>query len=402
MTMKFIDQLDISGKKLLFRVDYNVPLDGTTITDDNRIKASIPTLQYALNKGAAIIVCAHLGKPKGAVRPELSLEPVAKRLSELLDVPVDLAPDCIGTAVSQLAAKLQPGQVLMLENLRFHAQEQGKTEADRGDFGEHLANLADIYVNDAFGVAHRANASVVDVPRHAKACCAGFLLKKEWEFLGEALKKPKRPYVAVSGGAKVSSKLGILDNLLGKVDHIIIGGAMANTFIAAQGHGVGKSLYEKDLMDDALKIMKTAKERGSTLHLPTDFLYAENIESEEVSGTCMADAIPNDAIVLDIGPASIKAFCAVLESAKTIMWNGPMGFFEKPAFAEGSLALGRTMAALDDALTIVGGGDTDAVVHQAHLEEKFSFISTGGGSFLEFIEGKELPAFVALKENCKK
>ncbi|WP_187170376.1 phosphoglycerate kinase [Salidesulfovibrio onnuriiensis] len=399
--MIFIDQLDIAGKKLLFRVDFNVPLDGDVITDDNRIRSNVPTFKYALDKGAAVIVCAHLGKPKGQVKPELSLKPAAVRLSELLGVPVELAPDCVGPEVEAMAAKLQPGQVMMLENLRFHKEEQGKTEADRGDFGKQLAALADIYVNDAFGVAHRANASVVDVPKHAKQSCAGFLLKKEWEFLGEALEKPNRPYVAVSGGAKVSSKLGILNNLLGKVDDIIIGGAMANTFIAAQGHNVGKSLYEADLIDDAKAIMAKAEEKGSKLHLPVDFLYAKNIEDTEAAGECAAEAIPGDAVVLDIGPKSIEAFNKVIGAAKTIMWNGPMGFFEKPAFAEGSLALCRQMADMDDALTIVGGGDTDAVVHQAHLADKFSFISTGGGSFLEFLEGKELPAFKALKESFK-
>ncbi len=399
--MIFIDQLDISGKKLLFRVDFNVPLDGTVITDDNRIRANVPTFRYALEKGAAVIVCAHLGKPKGQVKPELSLKPAADRLAELLGVPVELAPDCVGPEVESMAAKLQAGQVMMLENLRFHKEEQGKTEADRGDFGKQLAALADIYVNDAFGVAHRANASVVDVPRFAKQSCAGFLLKKEWEFLGEALEKPNRPYVAVSGGAKVSSKLGILNNLLGKVDDIIIGGAMANTFIAAQGHNVGKSLYEADLIEDAKAIMAKAEEKGSKLHLPVDFLYAKSIEDTAAAGECAAEAIPGDAVVLDIGPKSIEQFNQVIGAAKTVMWNGPMGFFEKPAFAEGSLALCRRMAGIDGALTIVGGGDTDAVVHQAHLADKFSFISTGGGSFLEFLEGKELPAFKALKESFK-
>lgn len=400
--MKFIDELDISGKRLLFRVDFNVPLDGTVITDDNRIRANVPTFKYALDKGAAVIVCAHLGKPKGQVRPELSLKPAAERLSELLGLPVELAPDCIGTEVEAMAGNLQPGQVMMLENLRFHKEEQGKTEGDRGDFGKQLAGLADIYVNDAFGVAHRANASVVDVPVHARESCVGFLLKKEWEFLGKALENPERPYVAVSGGAKVSSKLGILNSMLGKVDDIIIGGAMANTFLAAQGHNVGKSLYEADLIDEAREIMDQAEQKGSTLHLPVDFLYANAFEDTEAAGECAAEDIPGEAIVFDIGPKSVDRFNAVIGAAKTIVWNGPMGFFEKPAFAEGSLALCRKMADMNDALTIVGGGDTDAVVHQAHLADKFSFISTGGGSFLEFMEGKELPAFKALKENFKK
>lgn len=400
--MKYIDQVDISGKKLLFRVDFNVPLNGSVITDDNRIRAAVPTLNYALEKGAAVIVCAHLGKPKGQVKPELSLKPVADRLGELLGRKVVLAPDCIGPDVEKMAADLKGGEVLMLENLRFHKEEQGKTEADRGDFGKQLAGLADVYVNDAFGVAHRPNASVVDVPVHASECCAGFLLKKEWEFLGEALQDPRRPYVAVSGGAKVSTKLGILNNLLGKVDHFIIGGAMANTFLAAKGVNIGASLHEAELVADARSIMEKAEEKGTRIHLPDDFLYVKSIEDAEPAGTCGAESIPDGAIVLDIGPKTIAAFNAVLADAKTIMWNGPMGFFEKPAFAEGSLSLCRQMASMEDALTIVGGGDTDAVVHQAHLADKFSFISTGGGSFLEFLEGKELPAFKALKECFKK
>lgn len=396
--MQYIDQMDIKGKKLLFRVDFNVPLDGSTITDDNRIRAVVPTLRYAMEQGAAVIVCAHLGKPKGQVVPELTLAPIAKRLGELLETDVALAPDCVGPDVESMAASLQPGQVMMLENLRFHKEEQGKTAEDRGDFGKQLASLADIYVNDAFGVAHRANASVVDVPAHAKDCCIGFLMKKEWEYLGTALADPKRPFVAVSGGAKVSSKLGILYNLLGKVDHIIIGGAMANTFLAAQGHGVGKSLVENDLFDEALKIMETARQKGSQIHLPQDFVYADSPDADKADGSCGADCIPEDMMVLDIGPESIETFKKVLDGAGTVVWNGPMGLFETPAFAEGSMELCKAMADMPEAVTIVGGGDTDAVVHKAGLTERFSFISTGGGSFLEFLEGKELPAFKALKE----
>lgn len=396
--MKYIDQLDIKGKRLLFRVDFNVPLDGDIITDDNRIRAVVPTLRYALDEGASVIVCAHLGKPKGEVRPELSLSPVAKRLSELLGLDIPLAPDCIGPQVMKMAEKLRPGQIMMLENLRFHKEEQGKTIEARGDFGKQLASLADIYVNDAFGVAHRPNASVVDIPAYAKECCLGFLMKKEWEYLGTALASPKRPFVAVSGGAKVSSKLGILNNLLGKVDHIIIGGAMANTFLAAQGLEIGESLQEKDLHDEARKIMETAKAKGSKLHLPVDFKYAEAPDATSVTGICSAQDIPEDMMVLDIGPESVKLFNAVLEKAGTVVWNGPMGLFETPAFAEGSLEVCRCMASLKETVTIVGGGDTDAVVHQAGLTNDFSFISTGGGSFLEFLEGKELPAFKALKE----
>lgn len=395
--MRFIDQLDIAGKKLLMRVDFNVPLDGETITDDNRIKAAVPTLRYALEQGAAIIVMAHLGKPKGKRVPELSLKPAAKRLGEYLEMEVPLAPDCIGPEVEKMAAELKPGQVMMLENLRYHAEEQAKTPKERGDFGKQLAALADIYVNDAFGVAHRANASVVDVPYAAKECCAGFLLKLEWEYLGEALKNARKPYIAVSGGAKVSSKLGILNNLIGKVDDFIIGGAMANTFLLAQGKTVGKSLVEESLVDTAKEILEKAAASGTTLHLPVDFVWGTDIETAQ--GICDGDNVPDDGMLLDIGPESTKNFCDVINRSKTIVWNGPMGLFEKPAFADGSLKLCQAMADLDDATTIVGGGDTDAVVHQAGLEDKFTFISTGGGSFLEFLEGKELPAFKALKEN---
>lgn len=399
--MLFIDQIDIAGKKLLFRVDFNVPLEGGIITDDNRIQAAVPTLKYALENGASVILCAHLGKPKGKVVPELSLGPVAKRTGELLGVAVPLVPGLLDEQAQMMAQGLQPGQAMMIDNLRFNPEETGKTPEERGDFGKRLAELADVYVNDAFGVAHRENASVVDVPKHAKTCCAGFLMKREHEFLGDALKEPKRPYLCISGGAKVSTKLGILNNLLGKVDDIIIGGAMANTFLLAKGYEVGKSLVEEDLIDDAQKIMEQAEAKGSKLHLPVDFLYAKTHKAQKAEGECAAEAIPSDALVLDIGPKTIANFVAILEKARTVVWNGPMGLFETTAFSKGSLEVCKAMAGLDDALTIVGGGDTDAVVHLLHLADEFSFISTGGGSFLEFLEGKELPAFTALKECMK-
>lgn len=397
--MKTIDQLNIKDKRLLFRVDFNVPLKDGLITDDNRIQAAIPTLKYALDNGASVIICAHLGKPKGKVVPELSLSPVAQRTGELLGVPVQLAPDCTGPETVSMADNLVAGQVLMLENLRFNPEETGITREERGDFGEKLAQLADVFVYDAFGVAHRSNASVVDVPYYSKNCCCGFLVKAELEFLGDALAHPKRPYTCISGGAKVSSKLGILNNLLGKVDDIIIGGAMANTFLLAQGHEVGKSLVEVDLVKSAQQIMEKATTLGSNLHLPVDFTYASSPSDTASDGICNADSIPANAMVLDIGPKTIDLFQKVLEKSQTIVWNGPMGMFETPAFAEGSFAVCRCIAQLDDALSIVGGGDTDAVVHALHLADKFSFISTGGGSFLEYLEGKELPAFKALKEN---
>ncbi|CCO24584.1 phosphoglycerate kinase [Maridesulfovibrio hydrothermalis] len=397
--MRFIDQLDIAGKKLLLRVDFNVPLDGEIITDDNRIKAAVPTIRYAVEQGAAVIVMAHLGKPKGKRVEELSLKPVAKRLGEYLDMEVPLAPDCIGAEVEKMAEQLKSGQVLMLENLRFHAREQGKTSEARGDFGAQLAALADIYVNDAFGVAHRPNASVVDVPYAAKQCCVGFLLKLELENLGEALKDPQKPYIAISGGAKVSTKIGILNNLIGKVDHFIIGGAMANTFLLAQGKDVGKSLVEEGLVEQAREIIDKAAKSGTSLHLPEDFIWGRDIKT--AAGVCDADNVPADGMLLDIGPVTIQKFCDVIGESKTIVWNGPMGLFEEPAFAEGSMKVCKAMAE-SDGITIVGGGDTDAVVHKAGLQDDFTFISTGGGSFLEFLEGKELPAFKALKENLDK
>ena len=400
--MRCIDQINITGKKLLFRVDFNVPQDDGIITDDNRIRAAIPTLKYALDKGAALILCAHLGKPKGKIVPSLSLAPVAKRTAELLGIDVLLAPNCVGEEAMNMAAALRPGQALMLENLRFYPEEIGKTPEERGDFGEKLASMAEVYVNDAFGVAHRENASVVDVPKYAKICCGGFLLRREFEFLGDALKQPARPYICVSGGAKVSTKLGILNNLLGKVDDIIIGGAMANTFILAQGHSVGNSLVESGLVSDAQSIMEKAEKLGSTLHLPVDFQYARSHKATKSEGICSVDTIPSDALVLDIGPETITEFVSVLKRSKTVVWNGPMGLFETPAFAEGSLAVCRAIAELDDCLSIVGGGDTDAVVHLLKLADKFSFISTGGGSFLQFLEGKDLPAFKMLKECMNK
>lgn len=395
--MKFIDQIDIKGKKILMRVDFNVPLDGRAITDDNRIKAGLKTINYVLEQGASLIVCSHLGKPKGKVVPELSLEPVAKRLSQLIGREVKLAPDCVGPEVEALAASLEPGQVLMLENLRFYPEEIGKTPEERSDFGSKLAKLADIYLNDAFAVAHRENASVVDIPKHTPVCCAGFLMRSEFEYLGGVLDNPKHPYVAVSGGAKVSSKLGIIDSLMGKVDHFIIGGAMANTFLLAQGHGIGKSLAERDLVDKAREIMEAAKASGTNLHLPVDVVIGRDVSDTSPAGVVSVDAVPEDAMILDIGPETVKDFIVALDGVGTVVWNGPMGLFENPAFAKGSLDLCKAMADLD-ALTIVGGGDTDAVVHGSGMTDKFTYISTGGGAFLEFMEGKELPGYKALRE----
>ena len=399
MALIRIDEVDIAGKKLLIRVDYNVPLQGDVITDDLRIRASLPTIEYALSRQCSLILCSHLGKAKGVPDAKYSLAPAARRLSELLGREVRMAPDCLGEATRAMAAALAPGEILMLENLRFHP---GETAGDV-DFAKEVMSMAEVYVNDAFGTAHRPHASMVAFPAVARQCCAGFLLMKEWKFLGEAVESPTRPFVAVSGGAKVSSKLGVLNNLLSKVDAMVIGGAMANTFLAAQGYKVGKSLVEPDLFDAALGILKTAREKGVGFYLPVDCIISfdagKPLAEMRPAGQVPFAAIPDEAMVLDIGPVTAGLFALVLEPAKTVVWNGPMGAFENPAFAQGSYTMGHIVAGVRG-LSIVGGGDTDVVVHQAGLADKMAFISTGGGASLEFLEGKELPAFAALKE-CK-
>jgi len=395
--MKFIDQMDINGQKLLVRVDYNVPLKDGVIQDNHRIRASLTTLNYALEHGAALIICSHLGRPTTKHEHEFTLKPTAVRLAELLGREVKMVPDCVGSEVNATVQALTPGQVLMLENLRYHAGEK----ANDPEFSRQLAALADIYVNDAFAVAHRKHASVVGVVEFAPASCGGFLLKKEWDFLGKALTHPERPYVAISGGAKMSTKMDILNALLDKADEIIIGGAMANTFLLAHGNPVGRSLVETKRVTDAAALLKKASQKGVKIHLPTDLTLGQGIDSQTSSGVCRFDAIPEDKMALDIGPETIAQFKTVLTNAKMVMWNGPMGAFENPAFAQGSLELARIVAGLDDALTIVGGGDTNVVIKAENLSDKFSFISTGGGSFMAFMEGKELPAFKALKEGAK-
>ena len=391
--MLFLDQVDIQGKRVLMRVDYNVPLDDGVITDDNRIRASLPTINYILDKGASLVLCSHLGKPKGKKKPKLSLKPVAERLQELLDRDVIMAPDCIGEEVFALAQNLKPGQVMLLENLRFHPGEQKNDP----DFARELAKMGEVYVNDAFGVAHRAHASVVGVVKNISVCCAGLLLEKEWKYLSRALQNPERPFVAVSGGAKVSSKLGILNSLLDKVDCLLIGGAMANTFLRAQGVNMGRSLVEEDLIPEAREILAKARQKGVSLYLPVDFIAGTGPDGEIGSGVCPYQDIPQEEMALDIGPATHILFTEALKCARTVVWNGPMGAFENSHFAMGSKNLAETIASLD-ALTIVGGGDTDALIHKDGLTGKFSFISTGGGSFLQFLEGRELPAFKALEE----
>lgn len=392
MQKKTIKDIDVAGKKVLMRVDYNVPMEGGAITDDTRIRATLPSLKYLLDKGAAIILASHLGRPKGGPDPQFSLVPVAKRLSELLGFEVKVAGDCVGPAAEGPAKALKPGQVLMLENLRFHKEE----EKNDPEFARRLASLGDTFVNDAFGVSHRAHASVEGVTKYLPAA-AGFLLEKEIDFLGRAVNNPAHPYVAIIGGAKVSDKIGVIANLLTKVDTIIIGGGMANTFLAAQGKPTGKSLVEADKIDLAKLLIAQAKDKGVSLMLPVDVAIADKFAADAASKVVDAGAIPADWMALDIGPASVAAFAKALAGAKLIVWNGPMGVFEMDAFAKGTEGVARAVAAAD-AVSVVGGGDSVAAIEKVGLQSKISHISTGGGASLEFLEGKVLPGVAALAD----
>lgn len=395
--MLFLKDVSLAGERVLLRVDYNVPLKDGHIVDDNRIVQSLPTVRHILDAGASLIICSHLGRPKGGVDPVFSLAPVAERLRQLLDRPVELVSEVVGPQARSRTARLQPGEILMLENLRFHP---GETKNDP-ELSRQLAELATVYVNDAFGASHRAHASVVGVTEFVDVCCGGLLLEKEWRYLGEALKEPKRPFVAVIGGAKVSTKLGVLHNLLSRVDALIVVGAMASTFRKAQGFGVGTSLVEDDLLEDAAQIMLAAKERGVRLYLPVDAIVGTDPKATTPLGVCTYQDVSENAMVLDSGPASHTLFSEVVRDAGTVVWNGPLGAFENPVFAQGTENFCRVLAALP-ALTIVGGGDTNVVIQQLGLTEKFSFISTGGGAFLEFLEGKTLPAFAALEAKASR
>ena len=393
--MKYIDELDIKGKRVLFRFDFNVPLDSNLkITDDTRIRAGLPTLNYALDENAKVIITSHLGRPKGQVHPECSLAPVAKRLSRLLNKEVILTDDCIGPEVKKSIDGMKPGDVILLENLRFHPEE----EKNDDHFAKELASFADVYVDDAFGNAHRSHASNVGITKYAKVCGAGFLIKKELTYLKKALDKPARPFVAIIGGSKVSGKLEALVNLIEKVDKMIIGGGMAFTFLKALGYEVGQSIVEDDLIGKALQVMETAKKLGVKLYLPVDFVIAEKKSAEAESKIVPVQEINGHWMGLDIGPATITLFTEALSNAKTIVWNGPMGVFEIDAFGRGTAALVHSVAN-SYAMTIVGGGDTDVAVHKTGESDKITFISTGGGASLELLEGKILPAIQAL-ENC--
>ena len=389
---KTVQDIDVKGKKVLLRCDFNVPQDKATgaITDDKRIVASLPTIRYLLEQNAAVIACSHLGKPKGEWKESLSLAPVAKRLSELLGQEVIFAKDIIGEDAKAKAAALQPGQIMLLENLRFDKGE----EKNDPEFAKALASLAEVYVSDAFGTVHRAHASTAGVAAYLPAV-SGFLIAKELEIMGGALADPKRPLVAILGGAKVSSKIGVINNLLDIADTIIVGGGMAYTFIKAMGGTVGTSLLEADWLDYCNEMMAKAKEKGVKLLLPVDTLCAAEFSADAKPELVDTMAIPDDRMGMDIGPKTIALFSDAVKDAGTVIWNGPMGVFEFPAFAEGTRALAKALADTD-AITIVGGGDSAAAVAQLGYADKMSHISTGGGASLEFLEGKELPGVACL------
>jgi len=391
LNKKSIKDIDVTGKKVFIRVDYNVPMDKAgNITEDTRIRATLPTLTYLLEKNAAIIIASHLGRPKGAVVPEFSLAPVAERLSTLLGKEIIVAPDCVGSEVEALAKNLKAGQILMLENLRYHKAE----EKNDPEFSKQLASLADIVVNDAFGVSHRAHASVAGITAYLPAV-AGLLMEKEIIFVGQTVANPVHPFVAIIGGAKVSDKIGVIENLLKKVDTLIIGGGMANTFLAAQGYNIGKSLLEADKVELAKSLIVTAKERGVNLLLPTDVVIADKFAADAEHKAVAVNAIDSEWMALDIGPDTAKAYAKSLEDAKTVVWNGPMGVFEMDAFANGTETVAKAVAA-SSATSIVGGGDSIAALEKTGLANKITHISTGGGASLEFLEGKVLPGIDAL------
>ncbi len=389
-----IDDISLKGKRVIIRADFNVPLDDSLqITDDTRIRSTLLTINRAVDDGATVILCSHLGRPNGKFNAKYSLAPVAKRLGRLLGKEILFAPDCIGPVVEGLVAKMKPGDIMLLENLRFHKGEEKNDEA----FSKALASLGDVYINDAFGTVHRAHASTVGITKFIHVSAAGFLLKKEIEYLEGAVENPVRPFVAILGGAKVSGKIGIIENLGKRVDKVIIGGGMAFTFLKAKGMEIGNSLVENDMLDFAKGIEEHALSRGVKFYLPVDCVVAASHEPGAESKIVPVQEIPKGWYALDIGPASVKLFNEAVQNAKTILWNGPMGVFEIDAYARGTLTMAHTVANTY-ALTIVGGGETALAVHQAGESENMSFISTGGGAALELLEGKQLPGLTALPD----
>ncbi|MBC8595788.1 phosphoglycerate kinase [Qingrenia yutianensis] len=393
LNKKTIEDIEVAGKKVLVRCDFNVPLDeNKNITDENRLIGALPTIKYLIDHKAKVILCSHLGRPKGEFNPKFSLAPVAKRLSELLGQEVKMADDVIGDSAKALAASLKDGEVMLLENVRFHKEE----EKNDPEFAKALASLAEVYVNDAFGTAHRAHASTAGVANYLPAVC-GYLIKKEIEIMGKALSNPERPFVAILGGAKVSDKIGVIENLLDKVDYLIIGGGMAYTFLKAKGYEIGTSICEDEKIELATNIMEKAQQKGVELLLPVETVVAKEFSADSEPVVVPSDKIPADMMGMDIGPKTIELFSEVVKKAKTVIWNGPMGVFEFPKFAVGTKAIAKALAETD-AVTIIGGGDSAAAVAQLGFADKMTHISTGGGASLEYLEGIELPGIAALND----
>jgi phosphoglycerate kinase len=386
---KTIRDINFENKKALVRVDFNVPLKDNLISDDTRIQAALPTIQYLLDNGAAVILCSHLGRPKGGPDPKYSLKPVADLLAKLLNKPVAFSQDCVGPIAENAAQNLKPGSVLLLENTRFHPEE----EKNDLEMARQLAKLADIFVNDAFGTAHRAHSSTEGVAHYLPAV-AGFLMEKEIQYLGQAISKPKRPFIAIMGGAKISDKIGVIRNLLNKADEILIGGGMANTFFKAQGFTVGDSLIENESLETAAELLELA---GSKLHLPIDVVIADKFEEGAAMQEIPTGNVQNGWRILDIGPKTVAAFTQIINKAGTIVWNGPVGVFEFPSFAKGTFAVAKAVAA-SKAITVIGGGESVAAIQQSGLADKITHISTGGGASLEMLEGLTLPGLAALQD----
>ncbi len=387
-----IEQIALSGRRVFLRADLNVPLDGGAVADDNRLTAVVPTIEHALKAGATVVLASHLGRPKGKPAPEFSLRPVAARLETLLGRPVPLAPDCVGEETAALARSRRGGELVLLENLRFHEEE----EANDDGFARQLAALADCYVNDAFAAAHRAHASIEAITYHLQPAAAGLLMRRELDTLARIVERPERPLVAILGGAKVSDKLALVENLLERVQALLIGGGMAFTFLRALGHEVGRSLVESDQLETARHVLESARRRGVPLTLPVDAVVASGLDSASGRAVGIRD-IPADQMGLDIGPLTVERFATTLRTARTIVWNGPMGVFEKAPFAAGTLDVARAVAA-SPAFSVIGGGDTVAAITRAGVADRIGYLSTAGGAFLEFLEGRKLPGVEALTE----
>ena len=396
LNKKTIEDINVAGKKVLVRCDFNVPLQDGVITDENRLVGALPTIKYLIAQGAKVILCSHLGKPKGEPKPELSLAPVAKRLSEMLGQEVVFAADAnvVGENAKAAVSNMKDGDVVLLENTRYRKEETKNEE----NYSKELASLADVFVNDAFGTAHRAHCSTVGAGQFLQERACGYLIQKELKFLGEAVSNPVRPFTAILGGSKVSDKIAVINQLLEKVDNLIIGGGMAYTFLKAQGYEIGNSLLEADKVDYAKEMLAKAEEKGVKLYLPVDSKAANKFAADAEVLVTEDQNIPEGYLGLDIGPKSVEKFVDVVKNSKTIVWNGPMGVFEFEAFAGGTLAIAKAMADLEDATTVIGGGDSAAAVNQLGFGDKMTHVSTGGGASLEFLEGKELPGIVALDD----